>query len=316
MSPKLEGPLLSIGAHGTIAKALTYSMRGGRARAAIYRPPHDARTQAQLNQRAHYLDGARLWKIMTDADKLLWTQTHQLPNASGYNTFVQTIMNRITRQQNWLHPDFFETDVTLQNFIMIHLMEPYSGSTFQDISGNHRDWAPTDVTQEQGDRGEAALIGASLANHTVQNGRNLGNLSALTVALRFYTDTPQGSLAGTVRAIGPYSHPLDAGFALIFHTTGIRLLIGEGGAEYLVATPTLYVPSFWNNLVATFDAGDSGRVRIILNGLEIANVATGMSQVANTSEHLYIGATSTGTPFPGYFDNTVLYAGATNALRI
>jgi len=313
---RVEGPCMSLGAHGTIADALTFSMRGGRARAAIYRKPHDAHTQTQLNQRAHYLDATRLWKTMSDADRLAWSQTHQLPNASGFNTFVQTIVNRETRGPSWQHPKFFEQDPALDNFILLHMMENHVDGTFQDISGNARDWSPTDVTQVQADRGQAALLGSSLANHTVDNGANLGNLTELTIALRFYTDTPQGSLAGSVRAIGTYSYGTAAGFLLAFHSDAIRLLIGESGAETSVDGSELYVPSFWNNLVTTFDAGDSGRVRIILNGREIANEETGMSQAANTGQPLYIGATATGTPFPGQFDNIVLYNGISNALRV
>ncbi len=313
---KLEGPLMSLGAHGTIAKAVTYSMRGGNARAAIYRPPRDARTQAQLNQRAHYLDGTRLWKLMTDADRLAWTQTHQLPNASGYNTFVQTIMNRITRRRDWLHPDFFSQDVALQNFIMVQLMEPYAGTTFLDISGNARDWAPTDATQVQGNRGQAALLTATTGNQQVQNGANLPDMAALTIALRFYTDTPQGSLGGTIRAIGAYNHATDRGFILSIHTTGFRLLIGEAGDEYATTITGTYTPNMWNNLVATFNAADSGRIRVILNGAEIINELSNMAQASHTAEALLIGGTVAGTKWPGRFDNVTLYNGVTSALQI
>jgi hypothetical protein len=316
MTPRVEGPLLSLAAHGALQGTLTYRTRGARAKVGKYYTPTDPQSQAQLDHRARYLDAARLWRIMTDADRLDWTQQHQRAEQSAYNIWVQTVLKRETENHRWKNPFFYADADTLQNYIAILPMELMTGSTFEDISGNQHYWTPTNTTQEQGDRGQCALLTGSTASTILHGTASLGDFAALTLGIRLYSSSLQSSLGASVRLIGCFNYAQNDGFMLFLTSTQLRARIGDGVGTFDLNVNRLYTPNMWNTLIMTFCAADSGRIRLILNGEEIGNTTTAATKAADCSNPVYVGAAFGGLPFPGYLDNAIIYEGLTPSYRL
>jgi len=71
---KLEGPLLSVNAHGSIGKRLTYSRRSTGNQARFQRANHDANSASQQSQRALFLVALGKWNSLTDEQQELWNE--------------------------------------------------------------------------------------------------------------------------------------------------------------------------------------------------------------------------------------------------
>jgi len=69
---KLKGPLLSVNAHGSIGKRLTYSKRPSGNQARFQRANHDANTSSQQTQRTLFLEAIGKWNSLTDEQQELW----------------------------------------------------------------------------------------------------------------------------------------------------------------------------------------------------------------------------------------------------
>jgi len=74
---KLQGPLLSVNAHGSIAKRITYSKRASGNQARFQRANKDANTSSQQTQRSLFLEARDKWLLLTDAQKELWKEYNE-----------------------------------------------------------------------------------------------------------------------------------------------------------------------------------------------------------------------------------------------
>ena len=69
---KLDGPLLSESAHGSIGKRLTYSRRSSGNQVRFQAANHDANSILQQTQRALFLVALGLWNSLTTEEQELW----------------------------------------------------------------------------------------------------------------------------------------------------------------------------------------------------------------------------------------------------
>ena len=71
---KLNGPLLSVNAHGSIAKRITYSKRYTGNQVRFQRANKDANTSSQQTQRALFLEALEKWNSLTPSEKEQWNE--------------------------------------------------------------------------------------------------------------------------------------------------------------------------------------------------------------------------------------------------
>jgi len=91
---KTTGPLLSINAHGQLAKTLNYSQRKEGNIGRQFHYPHKEPSQKQYTRRTILGLLTAHWQCMTAAQKLVWENATILGDLhiSGFNYFVQSAM--------------------------------------------------------------------------------------------------------------------------------------------------------------------------------------------------------------------------------
>jgi len=70
---KLEGPLFSMGASGSIGPRLTYSKRKSGHQVRVQKAQTDALSAEQVVERGYYEDAIAAWATLTDNEKSQWT---------------------------------------------------------------------------------------------------------------------------------------------------------------------------------------------------------------------------------------------------
>ena len=88
---KVDGPLLSLDASGTIANTLTFSKWKGINYVRQKVNPSNPQTAAQTTQRTIFADAVALWQTKDAATKTSWNDRAKALgyNMSGFNLFVQ-----------------------------------------------------------------------------------------------------------------------------------------------------------------------------------------------------------------------------------
>ena len=91
---KTTGPLLSVNAHGQLAKTLNYSQRKEGNIGRQFHYPHKEPSQKQYTRRTILGLLTAHWQCMTGAQKLIWENNANLTdlNISGFNYFVKEAM--------------------------------------------------------------------------------------------------------------------------------------------------------------------------------------------------------------------------------
>lgn len=86
---KVNGPLLSFEAHGTIAKKLTYTNTRGQAYARARNVPTGQPSAAQLAQRVMYQEAVSAWHALTDIERDEWKTAGAAVGLTGFNAFMR-----------------------------------------------------------------------------------------------------------------------------------------------------------------------------------------------------------------------------------
>jgi len=92
---KLQGPLASLDASGTIAKAITVSKWKGRHYLKAKNRPVDPATALQLPTRAAMTWLAAEWLLLSDEERQSWNTPATAPELPGYNAFIGHNLKRI-----------------------------------------------------------------------------------------------------------------------------------------------------------------------------------------------------------------------------
>ncbi|GAI52259.1 unnamed protein product, partial [marine sediment metagenome] len=172
-------------AHGAFGKVLTYQDGPAGPKVYPYTVPKDPKSADQLTHRSHYLDGARLWKFLSAAERLAWKQTHQAAGVSPYNIWLQTLVRRETQDHDWQHPLFFDKSHVLGSYVFILPFELRDGGNVYDVSGHKRHCPYTDVDWTEGARGHAITLDADSRSTRVTASASLGDKTALSAGLVF-----------------------------------------------------------------------------------------------------------------------------------
>lgn len=85
---RVTGPLMSMGASGTVGKALTFGKWKGRAWAREWFKPQNPRTPKQVNVRTALTLLIAAWQAQAPAAKTLWDAYAEPFNMAGANKFV------------------------------------------------------------------------------------------------------------------------------------------------------------------------------------------------------------------------------------
>jgi uncharacterized protein with NRDE domain len=88
---KVKGPLMSLGASGTIAGAMTFSSWKGIPTARIKSTPTNPNTAGQQAQRTTFGLAVASWKAQDEADQLTWTNRAKALGLkmSGFNLYTR-----------------------------------------------------------------------------------------------------------------------------------------------------------------------------------------------------------------------------------
>lgn len=89
---KLDGPLLSLNASGTLGQQLTFQGMPGGTRV-ISKPDHaDTLTLPQVLQRFRFLEGKDYWHSLSDADKTTYNRLGRAQRMTGYNLALRAFL--------------------------------------------------------------------------------------------------------------------------------------------------------------------------------------------------------------------------------
>lgn len=69
---KLTGPLLSLDAHGSVGRALTFSSRRSGSQVRFQKKQPDVITTARTTQRGFFEDGYAAWNTLNAAEQQQW----------------------------------------------------------------------------------------------------------------------------------------------------------------------------------------------------------------------------------------------------
>lgn len=312
---RLRGALFSTEAHGTLADTLTYRQRGTRAHAFKKRTHADAQSQAQLNQRAHMIDAARLWRIMSEADRTTFAQTYQLPHQSPFSVWNQYIINRQLIRPNWMHPLHQDRAQVISPYLLILTNEQLFGTLSLDISGNNRHWNIAPYTTVQGDRAHAADCDGALTTGLVSSSATMGQLSALTLTLRIRPDYDQPDLPGTCAPAYAYHNATPIGFRVLVYSHSHHWAVADGTNSKNISTLAPWTANVWTSFLYTFDGADSGRLSIYMDGALVATDTSVLTFSGDNTRTLTVGRHPWGAQTHGLIDNVALYPGATNYLE-
>jgi hypothetical protein len=98
--PKVTGPLMSIGARGTIAKTLNYRQTKRGTIARVHSQPSGNPTEAQLSIRAITKQVAQAWASVSPTDKLTWDNLAESNSYSAFNAFFVINFSRVSIGQD------------------------------------------------------------------------------------------------------------------------------------------------------------------------------------------------------------------------
>ena len=93
---RAKGPLFSLGAHGTLGNTLTYQDNKGVNVVRIKPTPKDKKTTCQTVRQYVYRYGCTVWSsrpdLVTEEEKVLWTEQAKINHRSGFNEFMSAVM--------------------------------------------------------------------------------------------------------------------------------------------------------------------------------------------------------------------------------
>ncbi len=95
---RVTGPLFSMSASGTIAKALTFAAWKGIAYVRGYFVPANPNTQAQQNVRKALSLAVALWQTLSQNDEDAWNSFAEGTGMSGYNQFCSRSLDQYNIQ--------------------------------------------------------------------------------------------------------------------------------------------------------------------------------------------------------------------------
>lgn len=250
---KLKGPLLSLGAQGTIGKNLTFAkVKGGTVAKSI--PTHpDAQTLPQVYQRWRYYDAVQYWHSLTPAQQAAQETAGRPFNLTGFSYTLRQYLNSPIDQRLWLR------------------LDPDEAPTTRDYSKQDNNGSIT------GAASVAARVSLGLSFDGVDDWVHLGGASAFDLRSTFTLTAwlyPRELPGGAWDYIMSKSGGASGGQYHFGYFSGqLRLLIEDatlGAESYSGASLVL---NQWQHVAAVFDAPNS-QATIYVDGVGVVNAVT------------------------------------------
>ncbi len=295
---KTTGPLMSLDAHGSLAKTLTYSRRRSGSQSRKYNKPTGTASAKQRGQRRLTEFLVAQWQSMNDNQKNAWEAAAKASdkNLPGYHYFL-----REAQRDLYTHHG-------LSGYW--HFNEIVNG-TVLDLSGNgnhgtlqpdYPSNAPSIVVSRSTKFGNALSFDGVDETVTCGTGASLNIRSAITV--EEWVKIPAG---GTSRGIINKGRENSTGYYTYIKTDGeisLALRIGEEFKEQFGVLQ--FADNEWHCFAATWD-GDA--IRVYGDGkLEVTLPDVTGTIVDSTGEELIIGWIIAGNAFmKGLADELCIY---------
>ena len=312
---RVKGPLFRTEAHGTLADTITYRQKGVRAHVMKKATHGDAGTQAQLNQRAHMIDAARLWRMMSEADRSTFAQTYQLPHMAPFAVWNKYIIQRQLITPNWMDPLHQDHNPIISPYLFIHTYEQDGLGHALDISGNNRHLSIAPYTLAQGNRAQAADVEGALTTGLMQDSALFGDLPAFTFTFRYRPDYDQDDKPNHETLFYMWTDAGTTGAYAIAYAESLHFVTGDGAATVNATSFTLFQAGQWIDYVFMFNAADSGRNSIYIDGELDASTTSALANMESNVRTLTVGRTPWGNQAHGLIDNVALYPHATNYFK-
>jgi len=295
---KIKGPLLSLGAHGSIADILTFSKKRTGQQARKYNKPTGVPSGSQRSRRRLTEFLVAQWQNMTTAQKATWETNAKASDKrlSGYHFFLRSAQRDL---------------YTHTGLCAYWPMNELSGNQILDLSGNtnhgtlkptYPNDVPTRTTSVKTQYGNALLFDG------VNNQVDCGNKASINI---FNTDTWYVEWWAKVDPTGDAIHDF-----FICHIIRPRCMTeianrnfalnGNVGAAYKVLVTTGNNAFPWNTWTCFGVGADTTHFRLLING---AVVASDTFQVIDPAfDNFFIGKPSWGNEgYKGKLDEFCIY---------
>jgi len=295
---KLQGPLMSVGAHGKLGGSLVYSRRKSNNIARGFHMPDKEITLKQWTQRHIIGLLTAHWQVKSSADKKVYEDLAKASGLqiSGFNYFV-----KVAQADLYTH----------HGLCGYWSMNEESGAQVTDYSGNgnhgtlkpsYPSNCPIRVPAMIKQYGKALLFDGVDEYIDCGNDSSLDIISAITIEA-WAKRSVVGVAHGIISRSDGYPHELVLRFD---NTNKISLLIGDKANQDILTTADTYGTD-WYHVVATW-VNSTKAAKIYVNGNEKASDTLDYG-IDTGGIDLFIGAQTTipTTPFNGTIDEVRIY---------
>lgn len=124
---KLKNPLLSLGATGSIARAISFVRRRKQNIAESIPIPHDVQSLAQLSWRHMYLKAVALWHALSAAEQQDWESQARIRHMTGFAWFMSQALKPNPGLYLPLQGGTMSGDIDMAKYRILQLPLPVDG---------------------------------------------------------------------------------------------------------------------------------------------------------------------------------------------
>lgn len=282
---KVNTPLLSLGAHGTIADSITFQSHIGIPYARRVPKPTNPKTLSQRYHRWDYLHYIYMWSLLTASQKEAWSVDPDKGRMTGFNFWQKTKL------------------LTLPDLILRAYLDDGYGSLARDSSKGNHNGTITGALWTEGKLGKALLFDG------IDDRVNFGTSLDLAPKQSFTVEAIIKPHAYGSRYIAGRGWRYPWGISL--EPTKLRLdLTRDTGAQYIYRSNSLPPLNQWSYLMVTYDYTNSV-VRHKVNGDETTFATLQYNLQQAVGAYTFLGANPiapTTQPFDGVIDHFSLYS--------
>ena len=100
---KVEGPLFSLRARGSIEETLTFQTTKAGQIVKFYKVPDDPKTAAQMKSRDDFKKAAAYYRTLSPFDRQAWKEMTYEQQYTGYAGFIKSCKRVLAEGKNWVN---------------------------------------------------------------------------------------------------------------------------------------------------------------------------------------------------------------------
>lgn len=253
--PTLEGPLMSLGAHGTLGDVLTY--QGGRKRFRVIKKPipTDVGSDDQIRVRSIFFQLCELWNASTVVEKGAWLLYRDMVGNSGKDAWMRVGLRRAAQRVGAWQKESGEPGFPWHgdDAAFVYMCDEGGWTEFLDFGDNGFHVEPDDLVTES--RGGFPYYEGATINSDVDKGAwRLGSYGAGLLECTIVADLRVAGF-GIWQYVGGYQHTtVDYKPLTLSHngtTHQYRVQMSVPGVEMaLIDNPN---DGLWHRIGATYD---------------------------------------------------------------